>query len=309
VTPELLVGCDFGAGLRAGDQAKKTVAVEATRHAPGVYRVEPSGRNTRLVDPSTHPVAWMRRRHGWTTPEITESLRDDGEISVAAFDCPFGVPCGLLTDPDFAAAVGADRFDSRERFVEHVVGRLPLRFDGPGAGGVMDGLRQFEGWKQSRFWLPRATDAALRAAPPLKNVPPNVFNMTVAGVVMLARLQAAGYRHAVTVDAPGHARSVVETYAAAVARAVGASRKATPAEVIALSLAYLARRGVELTVAEPVRQFVTDYRSAGDDPDGRDAFLCLVAAIAFREGFAEAVTGGASPAAVAEEGVVIVPRA
>ena len=229
-------------------------------------------------------------------------------MTVAAFDFPFGVPRDLLTDPEFAAAVGAEPFLSRARFVEFVAGRLPLAFDVSGAGGVMTGLRNFDGWKQSRFWVPRATDTALRAAPPLKNVPPNVFNMTLAGVVLVEHLRAVGYRHAVTADPVGDARDLVETYAAGASRVVGATRKSTPAEVVALGLAYLRCRGLNLALAEPVRRFVVDYRSAGDDPDGLDAFLCLLTAVAYREGFAEAITGGADPATVREEGVVILPR-
>ena len=308
MTAEFVLGCDFGASLRAGDQAKKTVAVEAFRRGPGDYAVEPTGRNTRLVSNAGHAVAWMRRRAGWTVPELTESLRIDPAVTVAAFDFPFGVPRDLLTDPEFAAAVGAEPFLSRARFVEFVAGRLPLAFDGPGAGGVMTGLRNFDGWKQSRFWVPRATDTALRAAPPLKNVPPNVFNMTLAGVVLVEHLRAVGYRHAVTADPVGDARDLVETYAAGASRVVGATRKSTPAEVVALGLAYLRCRGLNLALAEPVRRFVVDYRSAGDDPDGLDAFLCLLTAVAYREGFAEAITGGADPATVREEGVVILPR-
>ena len=307
MTRELLIGCDFGASAKAGDQAKKTVAVEAVRRGPGSYSVGVGGRNARLIDNTAHPVAWMRRRQGWTVPELTQSLRTDPAVRVASFDCPFGVPRALLTDPDFAAAVGAKAFGTRGNFVGFVVARLPLDFDCPGAGGVLRGLKEFEGWKRPQFWVARATDTALRAAPPLKNVPPNVFNMTLAGVVMLEQLRAAGYRHALGAD--DHAsRCVVETYSAGVARVVGATRDSTPAKVVALVSGYLSRRGVALTVARPVARFITDYRTAGDDPDGLDAFLCLVTAIAYREGFAEAVTGGATPADVREEGVVFLPR-
>lgn len=305
---ELVLGCDFGASLRAGDQAKKTVAIEALRRGVREYSVEDTGRNARLVSNAGHSVAWMRRRPGWTIPELTDSLRPDPALRIAAFDFPFGVPCELLTDPEFAAAVGAAPFVTRADFVRFVTGRLPLAFDGPGAGGAMTGLRNFDGWKSSRLWKSRATDAALRAAPPLKYVPPNVFNMTLAGVALVERLRGAGYRHAVTADGADDGQHLVETYAAGVARVVGATRKSTPAEVVALGLEYLQRRGVTLTIAVPVQRFVLDYRSAGNDPDGLDAFLCLLTAIAFREGFAEAVTGGADPATVREEGVVILPR-
>ena len=308
MTAELVIGCDFGASLRAGDQAKKTVAVEAIRLGLGNYTVEVGGRNTRLVSNAGHPFAWMRRRAGWTIPELTDSLRLDPTVRVAAFDFPFGVPRVLLADPKFAAAVGAKPFSTRARFVTFVAGRLPLAFDGPGAGGVMSGLRDFDGWKSPRFWKSRATDAVLRAAPPLKNVPPNVFNMTLAGVVLVEQLRAVGYRHAVTADAVDGGQHVVETYAAGVARVVGATRKSSPADAVALGLAYLRRRGVTLTIAAPVRRFVLDYRSAGDDPDGLDALLCLLTAIAFREGFADAITGGATPATAREEGVVVLPR-
>ena len=140
-------------------------------------------------------------------------------------------------------------------------------------------------------------------------MPPNVFNMTLAGLAMVEQLRAVGYRHAVTPDPVGDGQHLVETYPAAVGRVVGATRKSTPDEVVAMGLAYLHGRGVTLSLADAVRRFVTDYRSAGDDPDGLDAFLCLLTAIAYREGFAEANTGGAASATVGEEGVVILPRA
>ena len=44
-----VLGCDFGASLRAGDQAKKNILIEAVRLGPRDYVVTPSGRNARLV--------------------------------------------------------------------------------------------------------------------------------------------------------------------------------------------------------------------------------------------------------------------
>ena len=60
---------------------------------------------------------------------------------------------------------------------------------------------------------------------------------------------------------------------------------------------------------EQVRHFCETYRTSGNDPDGADAFLCLVAAICFYEGMAEMCSGGADAATLKEEAAIIVPVA
>ena len=67
-------------------------------------------------------------------------------------------------------------------------------------------------------------------------------------------------------------------------------------------------RGVRIDFDDGVRHFCETYRTSGNDPDGADAFLCLIAAIAFAEGMAELCDGGATAAVLKEEGAIVVPK-
>ncbi len=49
--------------------------------------------------------------------------------------------------------------------------------------------------------------------------------------------------------------------------------------------------------------------SKHDDPDGVDAFLCLVTAIAFDIGDAEGLRGDATDDQIEQEGQIIAPKA
>jgi hypothetical protein len=303
---ERVLGCDFGAPLRAGDQAKKNIVIEAVRSPKGEYAITPHGLNRVLVEDFNPLNQWYIARKGWTIPGLLETLLKLTP-SVAAFDFPFSIPVELLESVEFAAAVGAEPFRTRAKFVEFVQGRLSLDFDSDKASAEMSGLRNFDGWKQSKFWLHRATDGYLNGAPPLKNVPPNVFNMTLAGAVMVQKLVKAGFHHALQTETP-QLPALVETYYSGVTKVIGADRYTAHTEIIELARQYLTRHGVRLTIHKTLRRFILDYRTSGDDPDGLDAFLCLITAIAYREGFAEAITAGASPERIHEEGVVILPK-
>jgi hypothetical protein len=305
---EVVLGIDVGVPIRAGEQARKTIVVEAKRLRDRVYSIHSSGRNRRLIHGQPSQTDWRKTKRGWTIPELTTNLASDKNVSVAALDIPFSIPQKLLRDPTFAAQLGQEAFETRARFVEFVVSRLTLEFTGPSAAAEMSGLRDFDAWKEPRWWLHRHTDAFLRGAPPLKHVPPNVFNMTLAGVVMVDRLtRDAGYRHALSAESDG-TPTLTETYYAGVARVAGITRKTAITEYIPLIRTYLRANGVQIRLARNIQDFLEGYRTSGDDPDGMDAFLCLITAIALREGFAETIPGGADEETIREEGVVLLPR-
>ena len=61
-----------------------------------------------------------------------------------------------------------------------------------------------------------------------------------------------------------------------------------------------------LNFDDRVRRFCLEYRTSKNDPDGADAFLCLVASIAFREGLAETCGGGGTAETLKEEAAMVV---
>jgi hypothetical protein len=76
---ELLIGSDFGAPLKAGEQAKKTIAIEALRTAVRRYEILATGRNERLVRERDDAQSWSYNRRGWTIPGLAESVRNDDD--------------------------------------------------------------------------------------------------------------------------------------------------------------------------------------------------------------------------------------
>jgi hypothetical protein len=75
----------------------------------------------------------------------------------------------------------------------------------------------------------------------------------------------------------------------------------------------LRNNGIKLKIAELVSDFCLEYSSTGRnnndrDPDGADAFLCLVSAICFREGLTVACRGGANKNILNEEGCIFAPK-
>ncbi len=106
---ESLIGCDFGVPLRAGDRAKKIILVEAAKVGERHYKIEPDGRNERLVGWLRGDRSWPGGRAGWTLPALTSSLAATNQRYPAAMDFAFGIPRQLLCDRSFAAGVGSDR--------------------------------------------------------------------------------------------------------------------------------------------------------------------------------------------------------
>lgn len=305
-----LIGCDFGVPKKAGDQAKKIILVEAVRLGQRHYAIEPTGRNARLVHNIASRAPWKERRRGWTLPDLAESLAADPSVKLAAFDFPFSVPVALLNDESFAGSMGQTPFRTRAAWARFVSSCLRLSFDDETLDAELRDLAQFEPWRDKRFWQRRATDKATGGSPPLKHKFQNVFAMTLAGSALLTRLGSHGYTTLLDTASPAPGASAIETYPRAVARCVGfsGSYKTASGKCLTRAEEFLAERGIKLDFDEGVRHFCETYRTSGNDPDGADAFLCLVAAIACAEGMAEMCQGAATEAELKEEGVIIAPR-
>ena len=218
-----VLGCDFGAPKRAGDQARKNIAVEAVRLGERHYVIEPTGRNARLVHEFDAGGSWQERRRGWTIPELTDSLCADAAVKVVAFDFPFSLPVALLNDAAFAGLMGQAPFASRAAWVQFVSSRFRLAFDDSSAKAELTDLVAFHPWRDKKFWVRRSTDVATGGSPPLKHMFQNVFAMTLAGNAMLHHLGSHGYTTMLDSAAPGRSRCVIETYPRAVANRVGFS--------------------------------------------------------------------------------------
>ena len=317
ISKEVVVGCDFGVPASAGQQSKKIIAIEAVRIGEREYSVLPTGRNERLR--LSHPPStsgdWQSRRPGWTLPALTASLALDPAASVAAFDFPFSIPISLLTSKDFAEAVGSEPFHTRATWARFVGDNLQLSFSNSLAKAKLDDLDNFRNWRDKKFWQRRATDEATGGSPPLKHMYQNVFSMTLAGTAMLDVLSRHGMAPALSsAFMPSRGRVSFETYPSAVADRCGftGSYKRSPEQCLVQAEAYLAANNIVLDFSTPVREFCLTYRTSGSsksdpDPDGADAFLCLVAAIFFREHKAELCSGSASTALLTQEGCIIAP--
>jgi hypothetical protein len=312
----VVIGSDFGVPASAGEQARKIILLEAVRLGERSYAIEPTGRNERLVRPVEAGLPWKQNRRGWTVPELAESLANDHSVAVSTFDFPFSIPVSLLSDTGFAQALGQTTFRTRSTWAQYVGDNLRLEFASDKAGAKLDDLDRFQGWRDKRFWKRRKTDEATGGSPPLKHKFQNVFAMTLAGTALLVRLAGGGHALALSTTAfPPGGRVVFETYPAAVAAAVGfaGSYKQQPQECLGRAERYLADQGISLAFDRSVRKFCVKYRTRGKsrddrDPDGADAFLCLVASICFREGMARLCDGDAGHQTLEEEGCIIAPQ-
>jgi hypothetical protein len=230
-------------------------------------------------------------------------------VRVAAFDFPFSIPNALLHDENFAQQMGQAPFGKRGAWAKFVATQLHLTFDDDSLDAELHDLDNFAQWRNKTYWVPRSTDKATNGSPPLKHKFQNVFAMTLAGTALLERLGAHGYTTLLDSATATPPSCVVETYPRAVAQRIGhtGSYKAAPEKCMARAEAFLSERGIRLEFDVAVRRFCETYRTSGSDPDGADAFLCLVAAISCSEGLAEMCGGQATSAVLKEEGAVIVP--
>lgn len=313
---EILTGSDFGVPASAGQQAKKIILIEAVRLKDRAYSIRPTGRNERLV--RTHAVStdWRMSRRGWTVPELTDSLASDPSVAVSSFDFPFSIPLALLNDPEFARLVGQPTFCKRSAWAKYVSDHLKLAFPTPHAKAQLTDLAKFKVWRDKRFWKRRRTDEATGGSPPLKDKYQNVFAMTLAGAAMLEHLSKKGVVLSLSSTLlPAKQRIAFETYPAAVANAIGFSGnyKKNPGDCLKQAENYLAAQDITLDFSDPVRKFCLEYRTTGKskddtDPDGADAFLCLVASICYRESRAELCCEAVTSADIEEEACIITPK-
>lgn len=313
------IGCDFSGNLTAGEQAKKTILIEAVRIGPKSWRIEPTGRNERLIRRPDRRKPWRHNRRGWTIAELADSLCQDSSIIAGGFDFPFSIPVTLLKDSAFAEACrGASRqppaaFGTRNRWMKFLRNQVQHTFGTTLASSKLKLPDAFEHIRDSRWWLKRATDIAASAQPPLKHQYQSMFNMTILGGRLLCGLKQAGYRQIPfdTATTPTHGPGVVfETYPALIARHLGFSGryKREPIRCIDHVIGELTRRGISLAMDARVKRFCRNYRTAGGDPDAADAFLCLAASICYAQKDWELCADAATASQIGEEGAIIVPR-
>jgi hypothetical protein len=325
---EILIGGDFGAPLAAGAQSKKTIVIEASRTGERRYEIAATGRNKRLVVGFEPSLCWPNNRRGWTIPNLALSIRDDPRVTVAAFDFPFSIPLDLLQNAAFACRVATDAFHTRANWAQFVNQRVGMTFSSDRARGRLRLDPILWGWKDKIFWTRRATDVATNAQPPLKHMFQNLFNMTVIGSCFLGILCEGGMQILTnareaegepasreTSENSGWAvprerkRAAIETYPGAVATWVGfhGNYKQDPTGCLETAEAYLRDQKITLDFHQEVRKFCLEYRTPPDDPDGADAFLCLVTAICFRERLVAWQTGAGTAMQLNEEGCIVTP--
>ena len=313
---EMVTGSDFGVPASAGQQAKKIILIEAARLKDRTYSIRPMGRNERLVRTPAAGTDWRASRRGWTVPELADSLASDLSVTVSSFDFPFSIPLSLLNDPEFAQLVGQPTFCKRSAWAKYVSDNLNLAFPTAHAKAKLVDLANFKVWRDKRFWKKRRTDEATGGSPPLKDKYQNVFAMTLAGTAMLEHLSKEGVALGLSSKSmPANHRVVFRRILLRSQSAIGFSDnyKRRPGDCLQKAEKYLADQGITLEFSESVRKFCLEYRTTGKskgdpDPDGADAFLCLVAAICFRESLVELCCDGAASAVLHEEACIITPR-
>jgi hypothetical protein len=291
-----ILGVDFGAPRRAGDQRRKIIAIAAEAADWRRYRVDASGINERLLacDPP-----------GWGAKELLDELLTR-PVRVAAFDFPFCIPDTLLRDEKFAADVGFGdgAFRSWRTFNWFVAQRLPL-------ADPLD-FRPFDAWRsradRARLWTKRATDIAAGGQPPLKDKFQATFQMTLLGNALLASLWESHQYRVLPFPGGRGAGEVIEVYPGATLRRMGlANYKSRPDEAIRLGIAACAAAGIKLSVDLRLLALCCRYSSGGKTPDydAADAFVALCTAIIKAEGGCRMAADGG--ALTENEGAVWVP--
>ncbi|MEP3481918.1 MAG: hypothetical protein ABJZ55_21930 [Fuerstiella sp.] len=310
-----VIGCDFGASSKAGLQAKKTILIEAERVADKTYRCHDTGRNKRLVShrklqKKGSSAGWKHNRAGWTIADLADSLANDASVMAAGFDFPFSIPVSLLQSATFAQVVQQQTFGNRTTWVAFLKRQLTLHFETEHASSTLTCLRKVDAWKRQTFWQNRQTDQIAKAQPPLKHVYQNVFNMTLLGNLLLAKLEVAGFTTVLSKRQLGLSiRPCVEAYPALVAKRIGVmgSYKQQPQQCIQKAVDWLAQQGITLQLTDKLKTACETYQTAENDFDAADALLCLVTSICVLEGQAEILVGSADETVQLQEGGIVVP--
>jgi hypothetical protein len=272
----VIVGVDFGAPQRAGDQRRKIIAIAAHATAWRSYRIDTTGMNARLLanDPP-----------GWSAKDLLDELLAR-PARVVGFDFPFCVPHALLRDEKFASDVGHKEgaFLGWRSFNWFVAQRLPLT-------DPLD-FTPFAAWRdraeRARLWTKRATDVAAGGQPPLKDRFQATFQMTLLGNALLSKLWES-HKYRVLPFPGGRGTSeVIEVYPGATLRTMGlASYKSRPDEAVRLGIAACAAAGIKLEVDLRLVALCCRYSSGTrntPDYDVADAFVALCTAILHAEG-------------------------
>jgi hypothetical protein len=290
-----LIGIDFAGPGDATTQRRKIIAIEAQQVESGRYQVRGDGFNRRLVD---------GRFPGWSAEELADALEGPHRADLVAMDFPFSIPAALLSAPEFARSVGCNiPFGSWRSFNSFVAERLPL--------SCPVDLSPFEGWRDKRYWLKRATDEPARAQPALKDRFQVLYNMTLLGNALLARLERAGLYRVVPFDVDdGTTSAVIEIYPGVTMRRLSRpDYKRDPAGAIDAVLALCRSRGIDVQVDEDVRATCETHgmNRSTPDPDASDALVALCTGILYREGHCERVLARHNDPRVDVEGVIWAP--
>jgi hypothetical protein len=304
---ETIVGVDFAGPAREQDQRKKIVAIRAQVEGWNRYRVVLDDFNQRLLLDSP----------GWTLRELSEELvRHPAKI--VGLDFPFSIPSDLLRDEQFAQAVGYEQgaFQGWRSFNWHVAWILRHRRATVvhAAYWPEDGRLDFSGfapWRSKDHWIPRDTDRFANAHPPLKDRFQSLFQMTLAGNVLLDFLGTNGkYRIVPLWSREKYTSEAIEVYPGFVMRQLGLPNYKSQPEVALLRLfEHLRDRGIEMTVATEILQRCVSYSSSGNgrspDHDVADALVALGTSILYRDGHCSpAVEGRRWENATYNEGVI-----
>jgi hypothetical protein len=148
----------------------------------------------------------------------------------------------------------------------------------------------FAAWRSKDYWIKRDTDRFACAHPPLKDKFQSLFQMTLAGNVLLDYLGTNGkYRIVPLWSQEGHTSEAIEVYPGFVMRQLGLRNYKSQPEVGLLRLfEHLRERGTEMTVAPEILERCVRYNSSGNskhpDHDIADAMVALGTAILYRDG-------------------------
>lgn len=278
---EMIVGVDFAGPATASVQRSKIVAIAAIALGSGRYAVPADEFNGRILANS---------KPGWTADELAKALIHDVHARVVAFDFPFSIPQALLDSQFFAEAVNQKHsFSTWPTFNTFVGDTLPLQ--------TPINLTPFANWRTKLNWQKRATDIVASAQPPLKDKFQVLFNMTLVGNALLAKLYQSGFYRIVPFQEDAANGEVIEVYPGITMRDLGRrDYKLNPVAAIETVLAHCAMQGIQIEVDSEIRSFCETYNTGGkdaSDPDGSDALIALATAILFREGHAvEAIDAG-----------------
>ena len=219
-------------------------------------------------------------------------------------DFPFSIPAELIANPDFAQRVKRERpFGTWLEFNSFVAAKAPV--------ACPTDLSEFQGWRDKQFWKLRATDKAASAQPPLKDNFQTLFNMTLLGAALLARLRITGHYRVEPFDAEcGQAGTLIEIYPGVAMRRLGKpDYKRDPSGAIKTILKFCGDVGIKIDLNPAVRVRCETYGMdrIPPDPDGSDALIALCTGILFKEGRCERVVGDSVDARIALEGAIWAP--